>query len=75
MWGDNMTSDEITNIHENIMTAVLQLRQYDKADIWTDDMRETALVLCADLEHYAKRETEYYKMFRDKNKKLLPREK
>ena len=58
-----MTRDEIASIHENIITAIFQLRKYDKIDTWTDEMRESALALCADLEHYAKRETEYYKMF------------
>ena len=58
-----MTRDEIASIHENIVTAIFQLRKYDKMDTWTEEMRESALALCADLEHYAKRETEYYKMF------------
>ena len=53
-----MTGDEITEVHENILLAVMQLRQYDKMDIWTDEIRENVKALCADLEHYAKRETE-----------------
>jgi len=69
-----MTGDEITEVHENILLAVMQLRQYDKMDIWTDEIRENVKALCADLEHYAKRETEYYEMYRQENIPIRPRE-
>ncbi len=69
-----MTGDEIAEVHENILLAVMQLRQYDKMDIWTDEIRENAMALCADLEHYAKREAEYYKVYRQANIPIRPRE-
>ncbi len=69
-----MTGDEIAQIHENILLAVMQLRQYDRMDIWTDEIRENVSALCADLEHYAMRETEYYKTYRQSNIPIRPQE-
>ena len=69
-----MTGDEISQIHDNIILSIMQLRQYDKMDIWTDEIRENVIALCADLEHYAGRETEYYKTYRQKNIPIKPRD-
>lgn len=60
-----MRQDEIRDFHREIRKTVDSLEAMDTAEEWGDTAKKKALTLLEELEHYAKRERDYYKQYRE----------